>query len=274
MKKIVLAVLILTHCIVHAQRKPKIKGNRSVIEVIQDLPDFNAVELNDDLAITLSKSVTPGYVINADDNLIDILKFEVRDSTLVISSFYTITAKKQLDITVNYRELESITMREGQIGMVDIINTDRLYVNTFGASKLQLNADASIMDLNMEGSSSGDFNLDIDSLSITLRDKIKAEIYSVSEKNTVEARNNASFRMEGTTDTLQIKLMGNTNARTEKLEAATVIANMEGSANARFFAHQNFTLSSSGTAKTYLYGNPQVTVSQFMGTSTLFKREE
>ncbi|MEO0528457.1 MAG: DUF2807 domain-containing protein, partial [Bacteroidota bacterium] len=124
MKKFIIVVLILSYGTVTAQRKPKIKGNRVVVEVREELPAFNAIELNDDLEITLHKSADPGYVITADDNLIDVLKFKVADSTLMISSFYKIIAKKKLEITINYRELESITMKEGKIGMEDIINTD------------------------------------------------------------------------------------------------------------------------------------------------------
>ncbi|MGB5821224.1 MAG: DUF2807 domain-containing protein [Saonia sp.] len=274
MKKIVVLILVLSNCFVYAQRKPKIKGNRTVTEVREVLPPFNAIALNDDLEITLQKSSDPGYFITADDNLIDVLKLEVVDSTLVISSFYKITAKKKLEITVNYTELEGITMREGKIGMQDILNSDKLYVNTFGYAILQLSGSASIMSITMEENSTGDFNLDSDSLNITLKDKVNAQIYSVGEKSTLEMHKNASAIMEGTTDSLQVKLTGNANLKAEKLEAATIVAKLEESVNARFYAYKNFELSSSGTSRTHLYGDPKVTILEFLDTSALFKKEE
>lgn len=274
MKKVILALLVLSNCLVHAQRKPKIKGNRSVVEINEELPPFNAVELNDDLEIFLQKSNTEGYSIVADDNLLDILKFKVVDSTLIISSFYKIIAKKQLDITVNYRELEGITLRDGKIGVKEMISSDQLFVNTFGSSKLDLNANAEIMSINMEENSSGVFNLDSDSLNITLKDKVNAYIYSVGEKNTIEMNKNTSATMEGTTDTLQIKLYGSSNLKAEKLEAATIVARLEESTSARVYAYKNFELSSKGTSKIYLYGNPKITLLEFMDTSVLYKKEE
>ncbi|HCO83723.1 MAG TPA: DUF2807 domain-containing protein, partial [Arenibacter sp.] len=41
--------MLLVGCLVYSQRKPKIKGNRNVIEVRETLPPFNAVQLDDDL---------------------------------------------------------------------------------------------------------------------------------------------------------------------------------------------------------------------------------
>lgn len=168
-EKLITLIVLLVCFQSFSQRKPKIKGNKSVIEVREGLPSYKAIELIDDLEIVLQKGANEGYTINADDNLIDVLKFKVEDSTLFISSFYKITSKKKLDITINYIELESITMRDGKINMKDVISSDELHVNTYGPSRLELNATAPVMNINMEGMSSGDFNLASDSLNITLR---------------------------------------------------------------------------------------------------------
>ena len=271
-KNLTILVLVFFTCALHAQRKPKIKGNKAVIDVREELPPFNAIELNDDLDIDLQKSSSEGYSITADDNLIDVLKFEVEDNTLVISSFYKITTKKKLQITVNYRELQSITLREGVISMEDIISTDELFINTFGASRLQLNASAPVTHINMEGQSSGDFNLDSDSLNINLKDRVDASIYVVGEKNTLEMYKNASLRMEGTTDTLDLRLFENARFKGEKFEAAVVNASLEETSNARIYAFRDLVLTSKGSASTSLYGDPKITINEFLDTSQLIKK--
>ena len=263
----------MSACGIYAQRKPKIKGNKAVIDVREELPAFNAIELNDDLEIDLQKSSNTGYAITADDNLIDILKFQVKDSTLIISAFYKITSKKKLEITVNYNELRAITLRDGVIKMEDIIATYQLDINTFGASRLQLNASASVTNINMEGMSSGDFNLDSDSLSIHLRDRVDASIYMVGERNTIEMHKNASLRMEGSTDTLNLKLLENAKYKGEKFEAAVVNADLEETSDARINAFKEIVLSSRGSANTYLYGNPKITILEFLDTSELHKKK-
>ncbi|MEC8832951.1 MAG: DUF2807 domain-containing protein, partial [Bacteroidota bacterium] len=113
MKKLFILLFAVAPIVVFAQRKPKIKGSRIVTQVSEELPPFNAVVLNDDLEINLKKGLGPGFYISADDNLVDILKFEVVDETLIISSYYTITAKKELEITVNYTGLKALTVKNG-----------------------------------------------------------------------------------------------------------------------------------------------------------------
>lgn len=273
MKKIALFITLIFCFQAFGQRKPKIKGNKNVIDVREELPAFSAIELRDDLDIMLQKSSSEGYSITADDNLIDVLKFEVEDSTLVISSYYKITGKKKLDITINYNYIEAITMQDGRIEMKDIISSDQFYVNTFGGSKLQMNVNAPFVNVNMEGNSSGDLNIESDSLNIVLKDRIDVRMYSVGESNTLKMTENAGAKMEGTAETFVINLYGNANLKAEKLEAATVKAVLEESPSARINAYRDFELSSRGSSKTYFYGAAKIVLTEFMDISQLHKEK-
>ncbi len=57
MKRIIVLFIVFLPLLSWAQRKPKIKGNRQVTEVREELPPFNAIELNDNLDIELKKSL-------------------------------------------------------------------------------------------------------------------------------------------------------------------------------------------------------------------------
>lgn len=273
MKKIFLIILLVLPFFSIAQRKPKIKGNKSVTQVSEGLPAFNAIELNDDLTIKLKKSSSEAYAIEADDNLIDVLKFDVEDSTLTISSFYNITSKKKLDIVVSYKELKQITQRDGKIEMLDALSTDELVITALGSSKMDINASAFVAILNMEGNSKGDFNLDVDSLSVNLKNKADAEIYSISSVKNVELYNTASIAIEGTTDTLNLKMYNNTKFTGQKLGARAVNAQVEASTSARINALREIELKSRGNAKTYLYSDPKISILEFLDTSQLLKKE-
>ncbi|MGB5386180.1 MAG: DUF2807 domain-containing protein [Eudoraea sp.] len=274
MKNIIIFFIAFTTLAVSAQRKPKIKGNKSIVEVNEDLPFFNAIEVRDDLEIILKETAIPGYSISADDNLIDILRFDVVDSTLVIRSFYKITAKKQLEITVNFNELKRIIIQQGKVITKDMINSDELKISTYGSSKLVLNARASIMNILMEGNSTGDFNLQSDSLNLNLRDKVNLNLYGIISNSNIEMYNNSSAEVEGTLDTLNIKLFGSSNLKAQKMEAGVISADLEETTRARLYAYKSIELSSSGAAKTYLWGNPKIILKEFLNTSELYKREE
>jgi len=272
--KNVTIILSLLFCFqAFAQRKPKIKGNKSVVEVSESLEAFNAIELDDDLDILLVKANQEGYNLTIDDNLIDVLKFEVEDSTLTISSFYKITSKKKLDITINYYDLNSIILRNGRLQMKDVIETDELTIETYGSSKLQLNSNTTLTNLTMEGNSSGDLSLESDSLNITLKDRIDVNIYSTSDRNNIEMTTNASAKMEGTAYALSAKLFDNSNLKARKLDAEGIEIFSEGSPSARVYASKIFELTSKGSSKIYLSGDAKIDILEFLDTSELHKEK-
>ena len=273
MRYIVLLIVFACCCQVTAQRKPKIKGNKSVVDYQENLPAFNAIELKDDLEINLQNSAEEGFSITADDNLIDVLKFSVQDSILVISSFYNITSKKKLDITVHYNYLNEITLYDGRVNMDGVINTDELHVNTYDSAKLQLNADADLISVNMEGNSSGDFNLSGGELNFVLKDRIDVRIYTVGTINNVKMYKNASVKMEGTADELHANLFESSSFKGQKLETHKVYLTAEDSSKGDVYALETLELSSTGSSETHLYGSPQITIHEFEGTPELHKEK-
>src|SRR5690606_24932370 len=158
-KHLLLFFMLLVGCMVYSQRKPKIKGNRNVIEVREPLAPFNAVQLDDDLDINLQAGTTGEYIIEADDNLIDILKFEVENETLIISSYYKVTSKKKLNITVNFSELFRIDANEGNVVVSNRFSTEYLEVNTKGSGRVELDVDADVMAITMNDDSRGNFKV-------------------------------------------------------------------------------------------------------------------
>ncbi len=274
MKKVLVILLLIAPMISFSQRKPRIKGSRIVTEVNEELPSFNAIILNDNLDIVLKKSFGPGYEIVADDNLIDILKFEVKDGTLVISSYYDVTAKKQFDITVTYTDLRAITLKDGSIVSQDIIQGDELFVDGFNNTRLDIKASASVMDINLEDTSHGDFNVDVDSLNITIGNRADAYVYAVNGTSLVDLDENASLTLEGTSNTVQARLVGNSKYKGETMEVGTVKVTMEDDPVAHIYAHGDLELSAKGRSRVYLYGTPKVTILDFLDTAQLIKKEE
>ena len=274
MKKLVLVALALCTVAVHAQRKPKIKGNKEVTTVREELPPFTAIELTDDLDIYLEKASSPGYTIMADDNLIDIFKFDVRDSLLTISSFYRVTSKRKLEITVHFNELNSIVIREGKLSMQDVIDGPVMNIETYANSRLELRASADVIDITMQGTSKGDFNLEADSLHIMLKERSDLKLYSVSDAIDLDMVKNAGSRMDGSTERISLKMNGNTNLKAQDLKAAVVKVDMEETPTARLHAYRDLELIARGSSKLFLYGDPHIEIIEFLDSSELLKRPE
>lgn len=274
MRTLLIAILALSTTAVVAQRKPKIKGNKQVITVREELPPFTAIELSDDLDIFLEKAATTGYTVMADDNLIDILRFDVRDSMLTISSFYKITSKRKLEITVQYNDLEQIVIRDGSIAMADVISTDVLKVETYGTSRLELRAMADFIEVAMEGSSKGDMNLEADSLAIALKERSDLKAYSVSEGIHLEMFRSSAARLDGSSQNVVLKMHGNSNLKAQDLQVAQMRAELDETPTARVHVFRNLELVSRGSSKLFLYGVPEIEIIEFLDSSELLKRPE
>ncbi|WP_036196272.1 GIN domain-containing protein [Maribacter antarcticus] len=271
-KRILSVVFVFCICLqTFAQRKPKIKGNRNVVVSTEDLARFTEIKLDDDLDISIQKGSVERVTVEADDNLIDVLKFIVSDGTLYISSFYNITSKKKLNITVFYTELTGLTLSNGLITMNDVITADYLDVKASGAARLILNASADVINVQMKENSSGDFNVASDSLNLTFKDRIDAKVYATGQNNTLFMYENASVKMEGKTALFTAKLYGNSALKAVEFKAETMLLNIEDSPEASIYVIDKFELSSKGTAKTSLYGNPKITITEFLDTSQLHK---
>ncbi|QBA63299.1 GIN domain-containing protein [Muriicola soli] len=273
----ILTLFFLCHSIgIQAQRKPKIKGNRELTEVIKPLPPFSSIEIRDDLDIVLRRAPEESYRITADDNLIDVLKFEVENGVLVVSSFYQITAKKELSIEVSYTQLNAISLLEGRISTADgeRISSEELIVDTQGISRIEVDADVGQLKLNMKDNSKGNFNVTADSLSLQLKHKSDAQVYINSFSSSIQIRDNALLLIEGTSNTLKLSSKDNARIRAQDLEADQLTANLAGSSDTRVLVNGEAELSLLEKARCYLFGEPEIKLLTFKDNAELFKRNK
>lgn len=272
LKRFILVVLLLISVVSTAQKKPKIKGSKTIIEVTNELAPFNAIKVADNLRLELKKARENSYTFIGDDNLLDVLKFEVIDSVLEISSFYKIVSKKKLDLTINYISLNGITMLNGRLGMKDIVTTDYLDINLQGDSKLNLNTLATSVGISMSGTSKAELNVDCDDISLNLDQKSELGLYVVAKKSKLIMHGSADAKLQGAVTDFNIELFGNSQLRAESLKGANVFLALDESPDVIIFATENLELSSKGGSRTYLYGTPLITIKDFLGASQLIKR--
>lgn len=270
-------LVFIFNCIgIQAQRKPKIKGNREVTEVIKSLPSFSSIEIRDDLDIVLKRAPEESYRITADDNLIDVLKFEVENGVLVVSSFYQITAKKELSIEISYAQLSAISLLDGRISTAEgeRINSEELNVDAQGISRIEVDADVGQLKLNMKDNSKGIFNVTADSLALQLKHKSDVQVYVNSFSSSVQIRDNALLLLEGTSNSLELSSKDNARIRAQDLEADRLSANLAGSSDTRVLVTAEAELGLLEKARCYLFGDPKIKLLTFKDNAELFKRNK
>ncbi|MEA1784591.1 DUF2807 domain-containing protein [Arenibacter sp. GZD96] len=271
----IVVLFFLIACIpVIGQRTPTIKGNRNVVTINENLPPFHTIELQSNLDIYIAESAAHGYSLIADENLVDILKFSVEDGVLVISSYYKIKSKKKLEITIHYEALDAIRLHDGRLETKTQLKAyEQLEVHTFGFSKIELQAKGSIINIRMADSSSGNFNVACDSLNFEAKDRVRASYYGNTDNQVVRLHRNAKVDAEGTTNQLEALLYENSEFKATTLQSSAVSASLNDSATLSVWATDSLMLSSKGSARTFLYGDPKIEIREFLDTSQLIKKK-
>lgn len=270
----IMSIALLLCSAVYGQRKPKIKGNRSVITVDKPLDAFSHLSVTDGLEVQLQPGNKESIKIEADDNLIDILRFQRDGDTLLISTFYTITGSKKLQLTLTYQNLETIRVEQGSVIADQTINASRLNLLLLEGSKTSLTLSAALVGIAMQGNASSELNIASDSLRITMADQSDAFIYSRDSAMDFSLSGRASATLEGTGRSLMLSMTENSSLKAEGMEAGTVTAFLNLSSQARLNAMTDLTYEGRDKSKLYVYGNPKIEILGFYDSAEMHKASQ
>ena len=265
-------VLFAMLAVVNAQKKPKIKGSRAVVEVSESLPKFNAIHIKDDIEVSLKKSFEEGYLLTADDNLTDIIKLEVQDGTLEVSSYYQVTSKKELKLEIRYTSLNKLIVQNGVLVATDVLNADMLDINQYGNSKLDLNVSAIAIRLNVEEDATLKLNLDADSVSVMSRGKAKLDLNSRADKLSFEILDRSNVNVLGAAQEMQIAIFQDGKLDGELFQVNHISLKAREESFVRINAIEKVDLQLSGKSKTYLFSSPTINLSLFEDSAQLHKK--
>ena len=254
------------------QRKPKIKGNRKVTRVTERLPAFNSILLKDDLDVVLVAANSPSYQLVADDNLVDVITFKVVDSVLEIRSFYKITSRKELDITINYESLKSIAIQGGSITTDNVLATGSLSLTAANNAALNISGKAQSVRVKLENTSQSDLNLDTQFLTVDMEERANARVYTTCEDLTIKLVQNANLTLEGEARTAVIETFQQSKYKGETAPIGRLQLTSSGSSQARAHVTEVIGLKAKGSSKIFLFGNPSIDLQEFLDTAQLSKK--
>jgi hypothetical protein len=267
------ALLLLGTQVVKAQKKPKIKGNRIVAPYNASLDAFHTIVLNEDLKINVVAADSSSVAILADDNLPPVFKFLVKDSVLIISTYYTITASKQLDITLFTPTLDSISMVSGKIGITLDPRFKSVKAYASGGTNLSVAGNIAYLSLSLDEKAFAVVNGVFDVFSLKMKDRAVATIYAdVSENAQLQLSDKAGVKWGGTVAHLSAALLGSTHLDALELEATEAVVNASGSAKTELYVISHLTYFAKEESQLDLYGLPKIDLLEFSGTAQLKKK--
>ena len=117
----------------------------------RDLPAFKSIETNGAFAIDVNCQQPASFEIEGDDNLLPLVKTEVRNEVLRIYSDDSYTATKAISVRMSLPDLQAISSN----GAADIhatnVKNDQLTISWQGAGRIEAAGETKFIDISSTG---------------------------------------------------------------------------------------------------------------------------
>lgn len=277
MLKKALFIVFLISCIsnIFSQNKEKIKGDREVTTKETKINAFNRIIVGEDFKIDIIEGTQASIFVEADDNLHDVIKFDVTDSTLTFNTSHKITSSKKINIKVMYtRALKQIeTFEDGEISSLTSINLDKVILKNTGSSKAFLNIKSKEFKFINSDRAKVKLNVNAQISNLELAENSKVDALINSDTLHVDLYQRADAKIEGTIKHLKVRADNSTNFVGKDLTAATADVICESNSDVAVQVTNNLNIEASGSGEVYIYADPKITLNKFSDTAKLHKKE-
>jgi hypothetical protein len=209
----------------------------------------------------------------ADDNLPPVFKFKVTDSVLYLSTYYKITASKQLDITLYTPTLDRVVISSGELGLTLDPRFKKTQLSLSGNATVAVAGTVPSFSVSGEEKSFVNINGSFSALALEMTDRSTATIYGdVSETAQLNMRDKASLRWGGTLAFLTASLEGASELDGMELSISEASVHASGKSTLDLHVLSHLTYFSKEESQLDLYGTPRIDLLEFSGTSMMRKK--
>lgn len=277
MLKNALLIVFIIGCISTglSQSKEKIKGDREVTSKETKLNAFNRIIVGEDFKIDIIEGTQASVFVETDDNLHDIIKFDVKDSTLTFNTSHKITSSKKINIKVIYtRALKQIeTFEDGEISSLTSVNLDKVILKNTGSSKAFLNIKTK--DFKFINSDRAKVKLNVNSqiANLELAENSNVDALINADTLNVDLYQRADAKIEGTLKHLKVRADNSTNFVGKDLTTSSAEVICEINSDVAIQVTKSLAIEASGNSEVYIYADPKITLNKFSDTAKLYKKE-
>jgi hypothetical protein len=131
-----------------------VDGNGNVIKETRDVSSFDAIKIGGAFEVYLSQGSSEGLVIEADENLMELIRVEVRGGTLVIDTEVNIRKSKEMNLYITFTDLEKMKLSGAvEVKSEEKLKFDNLELDGSGASEIDLHLEANRLECDFSGAS-------------------------------------------------------------------------------------------------------------------------
>jgi hypothetical protein len=273
-KNAALILLILCTTLAFSQKKEKIKGTKIITISQRETGDFDAIQAEDNLEIYLERGEKNEIRIEADENLHEIIQFDLRDKMLRLYTSKESSIFKKMVVHITYTNTLSkvIAKNESRVYAIQEIVLDDISFNSVDFSRLFLNVNSKKFNLVADDKSKAEINLKAEeaNLQLSKNSTIKSLVSAVKFKCDLYQKSVATI--EGLAEKGTVRIDNNTTFTGTKFTIKNVNFTAENYATGSVLAQDSITLSISDKAEVSLLGSPKIELSRFSEEAKLFKK--
>jgi hypothetical protein len=188
----------------------KVKGSGDLVEKKLDLKDFDRVRINSVAEIDIEIGNGYSVVVEAEDNIIDLLDVDVSGGKLVIDmdDRYDIDTDEDIRFEITMPSLEAIDIRGVGDVVVSGLDEKTLKIDCSGVGKLYCSGSARELDIDFPGVGSLDLE-DLVTRSARVRvDGVGSVDVTVKDELDVEVNGMGKVRYHGNPDNVRTDVSG------------------------------------------------------------------
>jgi hypothetical protein len=240
-KIIVASVLSLTlfSCDFDINFQPGVVGNGQVVETSRTMnASFNAIKVSRGLNAYITQSDNERVIVEADENLHDLIITEVVDNVLIIKAKKNIGRAASKKVMVTIKDLSNIVSNSGSnVYSTNTLNAQNLEVESSGGSNITL--DIATRHLRCKASSGSNTSLQVD-----------AEVIES------HASSGSNITLKGKTSQLIAEASSGSNIHASDLMTESSHANASSGSNIMVNTSKELAAKASTGAGIYYSGNP------------------
>jgi hypothetical protein len=271
-----LLVALLVTSLSFSQKKEKIKGSKIVTVAVKELNNFENIEVGDNFEVILVKGTKPSIEIEADDNLHEIINYEVSGNTLKISALKDPTSFKKFTIRINYsNDLQLITVRnEATLKALADIELDKITIKNYNNSKSFLNVKSNYFALILDDKAEAELNVKAESTSLELSKNSELKALIASPEFKLDMYQKSTATIEGTATIAKMRLDNNSHLNAPKLVIGTLEVDTDNYAKCEINVSSAITIAAGGKSQIELWGEQKIIVKKFLNNTLLRKKEK
>ncbi len=113
--------------------------------------DFTAIDISGAYELNVACGKTTSVVISGDDNIVPMIKTEVKSGTLYVSHEGSINQSKKIIVTVTMPDLRSVSSSGASDIMVENISNDAFAVDVSGAGSVEARGSTGLLTIDLSG---------------------------------------------------------------------------------------------------------------------------